>query len=449
MIKTHRGLQLPIKGAPQQVIEAARPARTVALVGEDYIGMRPTMEVGEGDRVRTGELLFTDKKTPGVRYTAPAPGTVSAINRGAKRALVSIVIDVDTDSDDPGVSFDVPAVDAIGDVPRELITEPLIASGLWTALRTRPFARVPAIDAVPHSLFVTAMDTNPLAADPKLIIDEHREDFARGQDVLARLTDGPVFVCTAPGAGLPIGRNARIRTEEFDGPHPAGLAGTHIHMLDPVGPRKSVWYIGYQDVIAIGKLFATGYLWNERVVALGGPPVSRPRLLRTRLGANIDELCAGELDGEDNRLISGSVLAGRRAVGARAYVGRYHAQISVLPEDRRRHFLGYLWPGKKRHSVFPVYTSALDPSEVEFTTTTHGSARAMVPIGTYEAVLPHDVLATQLLRALLVGDVDTAIALGCLEFDEEDIALCTYACPGKYEYGPVLRNNLTLIEKEG
>ena len=221
-------------------------------------------------------------------------------------------------------------------------------------------------------------------------------------------------------------------------------------MLDPVSIGKTVWQINYQDVIAIGHLFTDGKLWTERVVALGGPMVERPRLLKTRLGANLDELTAGELQPGNNRVISGSVFGGRIALGPVAYLGRYHQQISVLAEGDDREMIHYLRPGVNKHSVLNIFVSKLKANkQFDFTTTTNGSPRAMVPLGNYEMVMPLDILPTQLLRYLIVGDTDMAQKLGCLELDEEDLALCSYVCAGKYEYGPILRDNLTLIEKEG
>ncbi len=447
MIRIKKGLDLPISGGPEQVVEDARAVRSVAVLGEDYPGMKPTMLVREGDAVRKGQPLFSDKKNEGVVYTAPAAGRVSSINRGAKRALLSVVIEVEGDEAE---RFPAVGRDGIAGLTAQAATDTLVKSGLWTALRTRPFSRIPAIGSRPHSLFVTAMDSNPLAGDPLVVIGAAAERFQAGLDVLAKLTDGPVHVCHEAGKSVPLGSDPRITTHEFAGIHPAGLPGTHIHFIDPVGPGKTVWFVGYQDVIAVGDLFLTGELNTGRVVALGGPGVERPRLLRTVLGANLEELTAGELDGGDNRVISGSVLSGRAAESPVGFLGRYHVQVSVLPEDRERRFIGYLMPGLDRHSVFPAFLSKwLGEKHVRFTTTTNGSPRGMVPIGTYEAVMPLDILPTQLLRALLVGDLDTAIGLGCLELDEDDIALCTYACPAKYEYGPVLRAVLDTIEKEG
>lgn len=443
-IKIKKGLDLPIAGEPEQIIEDGPAVGSVALIGPDYVGMRPTMAVSEGDQVKFGQVLFEDKKTPGVFFTAPGSGRVVGVNRGAKRALQSVVIQLEGDAEE---TFDQHADVPLEQLSREQVQEKLIASGLWTALRTRPFSKIPAPGSAPHSLFVTALDSNPLAADPQVVLAGHEEDFAHGLTVLGRLTEGAVYLCKETGAAVDAGG---VDIWEFEGPHPAGLVGTHIHYIDPVGSEKAVWHIGYQDVIAVGKLFTTGRLWTERVVALGGPGVVRPRLLRTRLGACIGDLVEGELLDGNYRIVSGSVLSGRTASGPFDFLGRYGLQISVLAEGGQREFLGWQKPGFDKFSVKSIFASKLFPGKrFAFNTSTEGSKRGMVPVGSYEQVMPLDILPTYLLRALIVEDTDQAQLLGCLELDEEDLALCTFVCPGKYEYGSILRRNLEIIEKEG
>ncbi|WP_353982002.1 Na(+)-translocating NADH-quinone reductase subunit A [Salinicola endophyticus] len=448
MIEVKRGLDLPIAGAPEQRIDAGRAVRHVALLGTDYVGMKPTMEVREGDRVKRGQLLFTDKKVAGVRFTAPGAGEVVAIHRGEKRRLLSVVIKLD--EDEQSVSFTAHGADALASLSREQVVEQLVESGLWTALRARPFSRTPELDAVPADLFVTAIDTHPLAADPKVVIDADAEAFRHGLQALRHLTPGKVFVCRRGSTQLPGDELEGIQAEGFDGLHPAGLVGTHIHHLSPVGLQRQVWHLGYQDVIAVGKLFADGVLDTSRVVAIGGPRANNPRLVRTRLGASSSELLDGEIaKPEDTRVISGSVFGGSQCEGSRQFLGRFHNQFSLLEEGNKRAFMGWLSPGRNRHSVMGIYVSQfLGLPNYAPNTSTNGSERAMVPIGAYEKVMPLDILPTQLLRSLIVGDIETAMQLGCLELDEEDLSLCTYVCPGKYEYGPILRDNLTMIEKE-
>jgi len=447
MVKIKRGMDIPIQGAPQQTIDNAPAPRAVGVVGFDYVGMKPTMEVREGERVKLGQLLFTDKKTEGVRYTAPASGVVSAINRGARRVLQSVVIDIEGDEAE---SFAAVPADGIAALDGATVRSQLLESGQWTALRTRPYSKVPAPDSEAAAIFITAIDTHPLAADPAVVIAEQREAFAAGQDLLAKLTAGKVYLCVDPAADIPKGQAANIEVAQFSGPHPAGLAGTHVHFLGGASVSRVVWTVGYQDVIAIGRLFLDGRLYTDRVIALAGPQVERPRLLRTRLGADLQALCAGEMKSGDNRIISGSVLGGRLVSGATSYLGRYHNQVSVLLEGRKREFMGWLSPGFQKHSSLGIYVSSfIGGQPLAMTTSTNGSERAMVPVGSYEKVMPLDILPTQLLRALIVGDTEMAQALGCLELEEEDLALCSYVCPGKYEYGPILRDNLTRIEKEG
>ena len=449
MIEVKRGLDLPIAGAPEQRIEDARPVRHVAILGTDYVGMKPTMEVREGDSVKLGQLLFTDKKIDGVRFTAPASGEVVAINRGEKRKLLSVVIKVDEKTEE-AIEFTAHDAGKLAGLDRQVVVDQLVESGLWTALRTRPFSRTPALDAVPESVFVTAVDTHPLSPDPAVIIDEAPKAFENGLKVLSRLTEGKVFLCQAADAKLPGSNVDKVQVESFGGPHPAGLVGTHIHHLSPVALHKQVWHIGYQDVIAFGKLFTEGKIDVSRVIGVGGPRAEKPRLLRTRIGASTEELLAGEVKSpDDTRVISGSVFSGFTAEGALRYVGRFHNQLSLLEEGNKRAFMGWLSPGVNRHSVMGIYVSKiLGLNKYAPDTSTNGSERAMVPVGNYETVMPLDILPTQLLRSLIVGDIETAMQLGCLELDEEDLALCTYVCPGKYEYGPILRDNLTTIEKE-
>jgi Na+-transporting NADH:ubiquinone oxidoreductase subunit A len=451
IITIKKGLDLPMEGVPRQEIVNGPPVSTVAVVGPDYIGMKPTMLVQVGDRVKLGQPLFEDKKTPGILYTSPGSGEVVGINRGAKRALESVVVRLEGED---AVTFerfeDAHLVSSrAGDIRKVLIE-----SGMWAAFRTRPHSKVPAPDASAQSIFVTAVDTHPLAADPRLVIGEQAAAFARGVKVLTLLSAGPVFLCQGVGDALPGSEVEGVESVAFAGPHPAGLPGTHIHFLDPVNRNHMVWYISYQDVIAIGHLMTTGKLFTQRVISLAGPGVKEPRLIRTRLGAQVSDLVKGALvEAEDKewRVVSGSILSGRQvAQGGLYYLGRYHNQITVLEERGKLTLLGWYRPGADKYSVARIVISRFRKGQkIPLTTTLNGGARAIFPSGAYEKVMPLDILATPLLRALAIDDIEQAEALGCLELDEEDLALCTFACPGKNDFGPMLRRNLTTIEKEG
>lgn len=453
--KIGKGLDLPIEGEPQQTIDEADAPSHAALLAADYVGMKPTMLVSAGSEVRRGQPVFEDKKTPGVIYTAPAGGRVSAIRRGARRAFQSLVIELDRGElagERGGAAFDAYS----GKHPAELsggeVRALLVESGLWTAFRARPFGKVPAGGAKPHSIFVTAIDTNPLAPSVDAVIKGREESFAQGLAAVGKIAEpAVVYVCKAPGSAVSAPAEGNFREETFSGPHPSGTPGVHVHLLDPVDLRKRVWHVDYQDVIAMGRLFASGALNVERVVSLAGPAVERPRLLRTRLGASTASLTKRELKSGESRIVSGSVLSGRTAAGpVFGYLGRYHSQISVLAEGRGRDFLGWLSPGAGAYSAANVFLSKLMPGKkFGFSTSTNGSPRAMVPIGMYERVMPMDILPAPLLRALLVADEERAQELGALELCEEDVALCSFVSPGKADYGPLLRQVLNKIEKEG
>lgn len=452
-----KGLDLPILGAPDSSMDTARNVRHVALLAEDYIGMKPTFFVQAGDSVKRGQPVFEDKKQPGVIHTAPGAGTIKAINRGERRALQSVVIEL-TEAERSGAPADADffvfkayTAGSPASLNEEQVRALLVESGLWTSFRTRPYGKPAPVADKPHAIFVTALDTQPLAPPMGLMLAGREEDLQAGLQILTKLTENKVYFCKAAGTALPVTPNGKVSVEEFEGPHPAGLAGTHIHLLDPVGREKTVWYLGLQDVLAMGALFRTGKLEVTRIISLAGPGVNKPRLLKTRLGASVDELTSGELAEGEQRVLSGSVLSGRAASGdIFGYLGRYHQQISVIREGRERELLGWMKPGGNIYSVVRVFSSCMSKGKkFAFSTSLNGAHRAMVPIGTYERIMPLDIMPTFLLRALIMDDVERAEQLGCLELEEEDVALCTFVCPGKYDYGPILRRNLTLIEKEG
>jgi len=274
--------------------------------------------------------------------------------------------------------------------------------------------------------------------------------FHTGLDILSKLTEGKVFVCKKPDAAIPVPLMDKVSVEEFSGPHPAGLPGTHIHFIDPVSRSKNVWHIDAQDVAAIGGLFSTGKISVERVISIAGPSVKKPGLVKTRIGAYLPDILENKLIDADNRTISGSVLSGRGSFGNVQYLGRYHKQVSALIEGTERVFLGWVSPGFSLYSVKNIVMSKLfRKKEFSFNTAINGGPRAMVPVGSYEKIMPIDILPVFLLRSLLVNDIEEAEKLGALELIEEDLALCSFVSSTKREYGDILRENLTIIEKEG
>ncbi len=442
-----KGLDIPISGSASNQIIDLDDISHVAITGKDYIGLKPTMEVKVGDTVTCGQLLFTDKKTPGVKYTAPGSGKIVAINRGAKRAFESLVIEL---GGNETVTFVTNPDQSPDTYKAEEIRETLVESGLWTAFRTRPYGKIPAIDTSPVALFITAMESEPLAPEAEIIIKDAANDYVSGLQLLTTLVDCPVHHCGKKDQDVIDPAVDGIEYHTFSGPHPAGLASTHIHFIDPVHEGKTAWQIGYQDVIHIGEMFRTGNLPTKKIIALAGAGVSEPTLIRTRVGADINELCNGRLIDEPLRIISGSVLSGRKVEDDICYLGRYHNQVSVIPDNTGRALFNWAMPGSKMFSVKPVFTSTLAKKlRLPFSTALWGGKRAIYPLGTYEDVMPLDIIPVYLLKALAVCDTEKSKDLGCMELIEEDLALCAFSCPGKNEFGPMLRDVLTEIEQGG
>ena len=431
--RIRKGLDLRLPGEPEQTVHPGPDVQHVALCGRDYHGLKPRLLVAEGDAVGRGQPLFIDKHDPAVNYCSPVQGVISAVNRGPRRRLDSVVVQLQPSSAED-VQFEPLSDEEQAALGSDDLSDRLQRSGLWSAFRTRPFSRVPLSGSRPHAIFVTATDTRPLAADPAVIVGADPEAFRSGLHLLPLLTSGTVYVCTGPGWNIELPQVERLTEVRFSGPHPAGLPGTHMHILDPVGTGRVAWQIDCQDVMAIGKLFTRGEVPSSRVIALGGECLARPRLVKTVMGASINELLVDEFrQCEGCRVLSGSVLDGRRASDGLAYLGRYHAQVSVIPEGGDRRLFGWLF-GKGRFG---------------WSTSQHGRYSGMIPMPVFEKVMPLDILPAALFRALLVKDTDQAQALGCLELDEEDLALCAYVCPAKTEYGQALRSSLEQIERDG
>ena len=450
MIRIKKGLNIPINGSPTEEIVDSTRSRSVAILGNDYVGMKPTMLVEEGDRVKLGQALFEDKKNPGVIFTSPAGGKVESINRGDRRVLQSVVIEVEQEEETE--EFNRYSEDELDKTTSAEIRSQLIKSGSWTAFRTRPYSKIPGVEEIPNNIFISLLDTQPLSPNPEIITNLNTDNFNFGLKVLKRLVDCPIHISTGPNSNLDLPEDDQVINHIFSGPHPAGLVGTQMHYISPASLSNINWTIGYQDVIAIGAQFRTGKVFVERVVSLAGPQVNEPKYLKTRLGACTDEVTAGQLTQRENRVISGSVISGREAIGPYAYLGRYHNQISVVaePNSKDREFMNWLTPGPRKFSKIPLFLSSLFPKKLyKFKALMNGSDRPIVPIGVYEEVLPLNFLPAMLLRNIVLMDTEKIQALGGLELDEEDLSLCSFVCPGKYDFGSLLRAGLTKIEVEG
>ena len=437
MIKTSKGLNLPISGTPDPIISDTPNVTSVSLLANDFVGMKPTMMVKVGDIVKRGTKLFEDKKNPGIFFTSPAGGTVKDINRGDKRKFLSVEVEVSENEDAEYFEYENTS---------EGLTELLINTGLWNAFRTRPFNRTPKVGSLPDAVFVNACDTNPLSVDPYFIIDQDRDDFKNGLEALTRLFSCPIH-CTYQNNNFEINVD-KINYCQVSGPHPAGLSSTHISQLYPVSINKIAWTINYQDIISLGYLLKNKSLRTHKTIALGGPSVFKPSLISARISGNIDQLTAGKID-NNSRVVSGSLVYGHASEGIMNYLGFYDSIISAIPDEANDIFLNWLMPGSNLHSKLNVFSSSLlKPNKFTFNVSLNGGDRAIVPVGSYDEILPMDILVPQLLKALVVGDIEQAVELGMLELAPEDLALASYICPSKYDYCSILANNLNNLYLE-
>ena len=437
MIKISKGLDLPISGSPINTISDEPKVSSVALLSNDFIGMKPTMLVKEGETIKAGQKIFEDKKNNGVYFTSPAGGIVKDINRGDKRRFLSIEIDIEDIEE--FVNFDMDdSVDQIKDC--------LINSGLWNAFRTRPFNRTPGINEIPDAVFINCCDSNPLSIDPYEIILLNKTEFDEGLNVLTNFFSCNINLCYQnDNFDTSV---EKINYYQFKGPHPSGLSSTHISNIYPVNLNRKVWTINYQDIISIGYLKQNNEIRTLKYISLAGPSVYEPSLIKVRIGGNIDEITAGKIE-PNSRIISGSVLHGHKSEGVMNYLGYYDSQISVIADEVNNIFMNWLMPGSSLHSKLNVFLSSFIKLEkFTFNTSIGGGNRAIVPISSYAEVIPIDILVTQLLKALVVSDIDMAIDLGMLELVPEDLALCSYVCPSKYDYSSILMDNLNKLYLE-
>lgn len=433
------GLQRDRAVAPAQSIDAGRPVRRAALLGVDMPGLRPRLLCAQGDRVSQGQPLFHDRAHPEINFTSPLSGVVQSITLGPRRTLSALVISAQTDGDaSDSQSVTDPETGRVDASSAEKLRAALQAKGLWPSFLTRPFGRIPAPDARPDAILVTATADHSHAPDPRIVLKARGHAFSHGVEALTLLTEGLVHVCQTQGPDLVEGSHERVRSQVFESGPATGLAGHHIHLLHPVDRRGQVWTIGYQDVAAIGQFLKTGRVDPARVIALTGSHVRRPRLLRTVAGAYLPDLIEGETrpsaksfapgDAKPKSVsaavLSGSPLSGRAA----AWLGSYHQHVTLIdsaPERRspsRQGLLARLWPGQAaREKAGPG---------------------PLVPIAGLDRELGFGGPAVPLLRALSVGDAEAAQRLGCLGMVEDDLAAVSMVCTSGADYGRMLRHVL-------
>jgi Na+-transporting NADH:ubiquinone oxidoreductase subunit A len=445
-----RGFDIRIAGRPDPVISELPDPVLVGVQPREIAGLRPKVLVAEGQRVRTGEPVLLDKGRPGVQLVAPATGKVTKIELGPRRFPERIEI-TPAERDE---HFELPRIDPdkVHGAARSDLIAALQSAGLWPLVRQRPVGKVANPAVVPSAVYVNGMDTEPLAADPALAVRGLGPELQLGIDALRRLTDGPVYFTRRAGVAPPpeFDKLRGVEVHEFQGPHPAGLVGTHIARIRPLAAGQVAWYCKAQEAAAIGEWLATGHYPTRAVVAVSGTGAPNRGYFRVRRGAALLTLTGGRPLVGDYRIINGSVLSGT-AVEPTEFLGYYAQTVTIIPAGTgQRELLGWATPQLSRYSPSRAVFGWLRPKpEYELDARLNGGPRHIVNIGSWESMMALDIYPTYLVRAIQAGDLEEAINLGLLEVTEEDVALCTYADPCKTEVGQIIRKGLDLYEKEG
>lgn len=446
-VKIRKGLNIRIKGAADKVIVDAPVSTTYSIKPPDFHGLVPKMVKKIGEPVKAGEPIFFDKYNEPIKYVSPVSGTLKDIVRGAKRRILEVVIE----SDGKFEALQTKVGD-VASMSREDVKSMLLSNGLWPFIKMRPIDVVAKQTDTPKSIFISGFDSSPLAPDYDFVVHGQDAAFQAGIEVLAKLTDGKINLQTrTSGTDVAFTNAKNVVLNKVSGPHPAGNVGTQIHQIDPLNKGEVVWTINPQDVIIIGRFALTGKFDAKKLVAVTGPGVKSPKYFRTILGANISSITEGNIDAENTRIVSGNVLTGDK-VEYQGYLGFYHNQVTVLTEGNKYKFFlteGWLSPGFKRLSNSMAYPSkVMGPKKYEVDTNLNGEERAFVVTEQYEKVFPFDIYPVQLLKSIIVNDIDMMEKLGIYEVAPEDFALCEFVCTSKIESQEIVRKGLDVIHTE-
>ncbi len=444
IIKIRKGLDIKLEGVANKNLATFDHSNLYAIKPPDFPGLIPKLDVKIGYDVKAGSPLFHDKYNVDILYTSPVSGKVKAINRGERRRILEIVVEIDNNN-----IFEEFKKGEPSKMSKDEIISNILKSGAWPFVRQRPYGIVANPNDLPISIHISGFDSAPLAPDMDFILQNQVEDFQAGVNALRKLTEGKVHLnLNAENTASPLLKVTNVETVQFSGPHPAGNVGIQIHHIEPINKGDVVWVINPQDVVIIGRLFNSGKFDVTRTIALAGSEVSKPQYYVTKVGASISPIIKNNIEGTNNRFISGNVLTGKK-IAANGYIGFYDSLVTVIPEGDEFEFIGWVLPGLKKLSVSRTFLSWLTPNKkYRLDTNLHGGERAFVMSDEYEKVLPMDILPVQLLKAILVNDIDQMEQLGIYEIVEEDFALCEFVCTSKIEVQAMLRTGIEDLIKE-
>ncbi len=446
--KIKKGFNIKVLGKPSTDIEEYGNQQLFAVYPSEFEGLKPRLKVKAGDRIKRGAVLFENKKNEKMLFRSPAGGTIKAINLGARRAPIEILIE--PSAQEESETFTTYSRDSIGQLSREQVVDHLLNAGLWPLIKQRPFSKIANPEVTPKAVFINAASSAPFEADFSVVLKGDEEAFQTGINALAKLTDGKVHLCKTAGSELSDFGNTESHT--FSGPHPSGNTSVHINRISPIQPHDTVYTIAAQDVILIGKLMLSGELPRTKIFALGGPAVKEEyrKHYRAPVGASLQPLLEKAIEGNETRIISGNVLHGD-IVGSDTCVRYYGSELFALEEDRSRHLMAWTMPGLFQYSSHRVNLSSIlgMTHAWKLGTNLHGSRRAMVVTGWMDKHQPLNIMTDYLVRAALAHDTDEMIQLGILETDPEDFALAAFVDPHKTDVCGIIKRGLQEIEKEG
>ena len=440
-IKLRKGLDIRLKGkAEKQWLSISKPA-VYGICPEDFKGIIPKPIAKEGDEIKAGSPLFYSKDYPEIIISSPISGKLSQIKRGEKRKILAFIIE-------PNDELTYHDTTDLSKLSGDSLREALLKTGLWTYIKQRPYNIIANPKSIPKAIFISGFDTAPLAPDLEFILQDDNQTLQAGIDILKKLVNCPIYVGLKANKKSVFESIQNIEINYFDGPHPAGNVGVHIHHINAINKGEIVWTIQPEDLAIIGRYALTGKYDATRKIAITGSQVQNPAYIKTIQGASIASLTENNIIGNNNRYISGNVLTGLNK-GLDGFLGFYDRMISVIPEGNKYEFLGWALPGFNKFSISRTFFSWLRPKkEYIIDTNYHGGERAYVVTDQYEKVVPMDILPQQLVKAAIIKDIDLLEKLGIYEVVEEDLALCEYVCTSKIEVQSIIREALDTIQSE-
>ena len=444
-VRIRRGLNINLLGEADKVYASVKNHNIYAIKPTDFHGLTPKLFAKVGDKVLAGSVIFFDKYNERIKFCSPVSGTVKDIVRGEKRRILEVIIESDNEQ-----KYESHSPLNVKNANREQLIDHMLSNGVWPFIRQKPYDIIANPSDMPKAIFISAFKSGPLAIDNDFALYGMDDLFQSGLDIITKLTNGKTHLNLDgnTNSSKVFSEAKGVEINSFSGPHPAGNVGVQIHHINPINKGDIVWYLEPQDVIVIARLFNEGKYDVSRIISLCGSEASKPRYYRTISGTCVSNLIDDNVENDNNRVICGDVLSGTK-IDKNGYLGFYDTQLTVIKEGNEQEFLGWALPGFNKFSMSKSYFSWLFPKrKYDIDTNMRGEERAYVVTGQYEKVLPMDIYPQQLIKAIMIEDIDLMEKLGLYEVGPEDLALCEFVCTSKIEVQSIIRHGLDLLRKE-